>query len=406
MMAAMPALPLPYGSFPDPAAKPPIYRKPPAKGETVDTNNELACLKNAGTDKISLNGSKVIDGPVRDIDLAHIEIAAGSEQFWRIANAATDAFLDLAVIDQNGDPVPLSIVARDGAPLTDDNGDRLLPVPTTDFQLIPPSGRLEFMVPAPPEGQKAYLVSRQVDTGCSGDQVPSRKLAILTTSPASPQAGSAKLAVAAHAKIPDLFSGLLAAPVAATRTLVFAEYPRPGNDDQTDFYIFEKKPGAILRPFQMNSEPTLTVKAGTAEEWVIENWTRELHAFHIHQLHFRVLEINGRRMSEPPLLDVVNVPFATGIDTPGVPVVPGRVRIKLAFPDALAGDILFHCHLVDHEDNGMMGVLRIVPNNGNPIRKAEVSQPERSLAELLTNPPICRPVVTGESVPPVAAKPN
>jgi len=33
------------------------------------------------------------------------------------------------------------------------------------------------------------------------------------------------------------------------------------------------------------------------------------------------------------------------------------VRIKLFFPESLAGDIPFHCHLVDHEDNGMMAVL-------------------------------------------------
>ncbi len=389
--AAIAALPLPYGSLPDPNAKPPVHRRPPSKGETVDTNNELACLNNAGTDVISLNGSKIIDGRVKDLDLAHVEIAAGSSQFWRVVNAATDAFLNLSLIDQYGNSVALRIVARDGAPLTDDHGNRLHPAPTSDPQLIPPSGRLEFMVPAPPEGQKAYLVSRQVDTGCSGDNVPGRKLLILTGGPPSMRQTAGKPVDTTLAKSPNLFSGVLAAPVTATRTLAFAEYPRPGKDDQPDFYIFEKKPGAVLRPFHTGDEPTLTVKAGTAEEWVIENWTRELHAFHIHQLHFRVLEVNGRRLPNPPLLDVVNVPFAAGIDTQGAPVVPGRVRIKLAFPDALAGDILFHCHLVDHEDNGMMGVVRVIPKDGNPIRKAEVSQEQRSLSALLANPPICRP---------------
>jgi FtsP/CotA-like multicopper oxidase with cupredoxin domain len=404
--AAIAALPLPYGSFPDPNAKPPVHRKPPSKGEAVDTNNELACLNNAGTDVISLNGSKIIDGRVKDLDLAHVEIAAGSSQFWRVINAATDAFLNLSLIDQNGEAVALAIVARDGAPLTDDRGNRLHPASTTDAQLIPPSGRLEFMVPAPPPGQKAYLISRQVDTGCSGDNVPGRKLAIVTGGPPSQRPVSAKPVETALTKSPDMFSGLVAAPVTATRTLAFAEYPRPGNDDQTDFYIFEKKPGATLHPFHMGDEPTLTVKAGTAEEWVIENWTRELHAFHSHQLHFRVLEINGQRLPEPPLLDVVNVPFATGIDTAGAAVIPGRVRIKLSFPDALAGDILFHCHLVDHEDNGMMGVLRVIPKDGNPMRKAEVSKGQRSLAALLANPPICRPATPAGASSAEQAKAN
>ena len=76
-----------------------------------------------------------------------------------------------------------------------------------------------------------------------------------------------------------------------------------------------------------------------------------------------MLEIDGRRLDDPPLLDVVSVPFAsaTGYHSAEGPVRPGRVRIKLSFPAALAGDIPFHCHLADHEDNGMMAVLRVLP---------------------------------------------
>ncbi len=142
-----------------------------------------------------------------------------------------------------------------------------------------------------------------------------------------------------------------------------AEYPRPGSEDQIDFYIVERKPGAVLKPYGMSEPPAITVKAGTTEEWIVENWTNELHAFHIHQVHFRLLEIDGQRADNPPLLDVVNVPYATatGYHSKEGPIRPGRVRIKLTFPPALAGDIPFHCHLVDHEDNGMMAVLRVVP---------------------------------------------
>ena len=120
--------------------------------------------------------------------------------------------------------------------------------------------------------------------------------------------------------------------------------------------------GAVLKPYAMGDKPMITVNAGTTEEWVVENWTNELHAFHIHQVHFRLLEIDGEPLHQPPLLDVVNVPYATatGYHSKEGPVRPGRVRIKLAFPAALAGDIPFHCHLTDHEDNGMMAVLRVL----------------------------------------------
>jgi FtsP/CotA-like multicopper oxidase with cupredoxin domain len=388
--AAMNA-PLPYGDVSAPPP-PPAHEKDRHAGEAVDTDNELACTDAAGVDRISLNGAKVIDGRVKDADLAHYEIAAGSVQFWRVVNAATDAFLNLAVIDDAGKAIPLQIVARDGAPVTDDKGTRQHPAPVTDYQLVPPSGRLEFLVPAPPVGHKSYFVSHQVDTGCSGDQVPERKLGIITAGPPTPNAAPVNAAALTPKAEADTFTGLMTHKTETTRTLALAEFPRPGSADQTDFYIFEQKPGAIIRPFMMDGEPTVTVPAGTTEEWVVENWTRELHAFHVHQLHFRVLEVGGQKQPNPELLDVVNVPYATNTDKPGAPVIPGRVRIKLYFPEAMAGDILFHCHLVDHEDNGMMGMVRVLPKNaGNPTRKVELPWGGKSLAAMLANPPICRP---------------
>jgi FtsP/CotA-like multicopper oxidase with cupredoxin domain len=388
--AAMNA-PLPYGDLSGPAPEPAHARDKHA-GEAVDTDNELACTDNAGVDRISVNGAKIIDGRVRDADLAHYEIAAGSVDFWRVANAATDAFLNLAVIDDTGKAVPLTIIARDGAPVTDDKGTRQHPAPVTDYQLVPPSGRLEFLVPAPPAGHKAYFVSHQVDTGCAGDQVPERKLGLITAGPPLPNTVPVNAAALAPKTEADTFTGLMGHKTDTVRTIALAEYPRPGATDRNDFYIFEKKPGAIIRPFMMDSEPTVTVSAGTTEEWVVENWTRELHAFHVHQLHFRVLEIDGHKQPNPELLDVVNVPFATNIDKPGAVTVPGRVRIKLYFPEAMAGDILFHCHLVDHEDAGMMGMVRVVSKTAGSLpRKAELPWGGKSLAAMLANPPVCRP---------------
>jgi FtsP/CotA-like multicopper oxidase with cupredoxin domain len=347
----------------------------------IETAHEPGCSSNEGADEITLNGSKVLDGQVQDADLAPVQIASGTTQLWRVLNAATDAFLDLALIDENGKPVPVSVVARDGAPLTDDDGRRVDEGPTTVSQLVPPSGRLEFLVAAPPIGRKVYFVTHAVDTGCAGDKVPERRLALVTgtetaraMTAAAATAPAVWPAVPAAQTAPSLFSRLLARITDRQRVIALAEYPRPGATDQTDFYIVEKRPGAVLRPFAMDAPPAITVKAGSVEEWVIENWTNELHAFHIHQVHFRVLEINGRAVPNPPLLDVVNVPYATpGATAAGDGgVVPGRVRIKVRFPDELAGDIPFHCHLVDHEDNGMMAILRVLP-----------SKPTNDKAELL-----------------------
>lgn len=369
-------------------------REPSVPATAIDTAHELLCSTNAGIDQISLNGTPVPVGDGADDALAHYEVPAGGKALWRILNAATDAFLDLVIIDENGTPLPLEVIARDGVPLADDAGSPQPPAPTTAAQLVPPSGRLEILVEAPPPGVKAYLVTRSVDTGCAGDRVPERRLAVLTAAPsvaASPVVAAWPPATT-HA---TLFSGLMSRKTDRERVIAMAEYPRPGDSDETDFYIVERKPGAVLKPYEMGDPPAITVQAGTTEEWVVENWTHELHAFHIHQVHFRLLAVDGEPVADPPLLDVVNVPYATatGFGSTEGPVRPGRVRIKVSFPEALAGDIPFHCHLVDHEDNGMMAVLRVL--------SAKAPQQKASLPEdWLDHPPICR--ASGGGEPPQA----
>jgi FtsP/CotA-like multicopper oxidase with cupredoxin domain len=335
---------------------------PPATA--IDTAHELLCGANSGIDALSLNGTPVPVGEAPDSALANFELRAGRKQLWRILNAATDAFLDLAIVEENGKPLPIEVVARDGGALTDDTGKPLPGAETLSSQFVPPSGRIEVLVTAPPPGVKAYLVTHAVDTGCAGDRLPERRLAVVTSAASAASiAEPAPLAQVPAAPRHTLFDGLVARQTDRERVIAMAEYPRPGITDQVDFYIVERKSGAILKPYGMGSTPAVTVRAGTTEEWVIENWTNELHAFHIHQLHFRVLSIDGKAVTNPPLLDVVNVPYAeaTGYHSKEGPVRPGRVRIKLTFPESLAGDIPFHCHLVDHEDNGMMAVLRVRP---------------------------------------------
>jgi FtsP/CotA-like multicopper oxidase with cupredoxin domain len=341
-----------------PGSHTPKGRQSSHRATAIDTAHELLCGANSGIDAISLNGTPIPVGEAKDTALANFEIRAGRKQLWRILNAATDAFLDLALIDENGKPLPLEVVALDGSSLTDDAGAPLAVTSTLTSQFVPPSGRLEVLLTAPPPGVKAYLVTHAVDTGCAGDRLPERRLAVLTSAGEATEPAVAQVTQEVRS---NLFSGLMARPTEHERVIAMAEYPRPGLTDQVDFYIAERKPGVVLKPYGMEGPPAISVRAGTTEEWVIENWTNELHAFHIHQVHFRVLTIDGKPVVKPPLLDVVNVPYAeaTGYHSKEGPVRPGRVRIKLYFPESLAGDIPFHCHLVDHEDNGMMAVLRV-----------------------------------------------
>jgi FtsP/CotA-like multicopper oxidase with cupredoxin domain len=391
----------------------------------IDTRHELGCTNTATVDEISLNGAPVVDGPAADKDLAPLSMSVGTTQLWRFVNAATDAFLDLALIDEAGKPVPIQVLARDGSPMIDDAGHPTDSPPTTEQQLVPPAGRIEFLVSAPALDQKVYLVSHAVDTGCTGDSVPERRLGILTALPYTADAAQ-QAQVPPRTTSPNMFAGLLSRKTENKRVIAFAEYPRPGDEDQTDFYIAERRPGVALVPYQMNGAPTITVPADSVEEWTVENWTNEVHAFHIHQVHFRVLSVNGQPVADGALLDTVTVPAAAPVaarssgivasgpaltvasasraavvPTPSAPVsgtspsspdvtgasqvAPGQVRIKLFFPESLAGDIPFHCHLVDHEDNGMMGVLRVISRGSPNAAGANTNGVDTSTAARVTH---------------------
>jgi FtsP/CotA-like multicopper oxidase with cupredoxin domain len=89
------------------------------------------------------------------------------------------------------------------------------------------------------------------------------------------------------------------------------------------------------------------VQLGTVEDWVITNKAGMDHPFHIHTNHFQVVSRNGQ---PEPLLgwkDVVNIPAYE------------TVTIRIPFRD-FAGKTVYHCHILDHEDQGMMGIVEII----------------------------------------------
>jgi FtsP/CotA-like multicopper oxidase with cupredoxin domain len=60
------------------------------------------------------------------------------------------------------------------------------------------------------------------------------------------------------------------------------------------------------------TDPDITVHQGDVEDWVIENRSRESHAFHIHQIHFILTKWDGVPVDEPFLKDTINVPYWDG----------------------------------------------------------------------------------------------
>jgi suppressor of ftsI len=251
-----------------------------------------------------------------------IEIAPGERQFWRIVNASPDLYADLEV-----DSVSLDVVALDGMPFA--YHDPSIRSRSMSHVLLPPAGRVEAIVAGPPADSHAALRSRCFDTGPDGDSNPAMVLADIVS-----------------AQSPNLQAraGLGGSPVYATfspTTLKRVEASDPQfvvtfTEDKQGFYINGQK-------FEMNSGPMLTVDVGSLQRWRVMNSTKEVHPFHIHQVHFLPYAAERNAVKDPAWVDTVNVPYGSSVD------------LVMDFTDPIIrGMSLFHCHLLKHEDKGMM----------------------------------------------------
>jgi FtsP/CotA-like multicopper oxidase with cupredoxin domain len=248
------------------------------------------------------------------------------------------------------------VVAIDGVPIKTSARDATA-IAWVDHIGVPPGARVEFIVTGPPLGVPGLLVTRTVDTGQGGENDPNRALATIAARMDAPEP---------QAMLPGSAEPLPAAPrpwlgdvaPARVRRLYFSEkLEDPNNPNSaTTFYITVE--GQTPAPYDPNSDvPNIVVKQGDVEDWIIENRSTELHAFHIHQLHFMLLDWSGTPVNEPFLRDTVNVPYyrPSSLTYPSV-----RVRMDFRDPNTV-GTFVYHCHLLEHEDGGMMGTIRVEP---------------------------------------------
>jgi suppressor of ftsI len=98
------------------------------------------------------------------------------------------------------------------------------------------------------------------------------------------------------------------------------------------------------------SRTDIRVKLGAIEEWTIRNEADELHTFHIHQGPYQLIEINGVPQPADDHRDIVDVPIG------------GEVKVIIPFTNPLiVGRFVYHCHILSHEDKGMMATIEVTP---------------------------------------------
>ena len=113
--------------------------------------------------------------------------------------------------------------------------------------------------------------------------------------------------------------------------------------------------GALFYDHHGMAGPTFVAGLNTVEEWKIANDSPEWHNFHLHVDDYQVVRENGKALKgEPQWAD-------------SIAIAPRKtITIRIPFAD-YAGTFVFHCHVLVHEDHGMMAIVKVVDRGAPPL---------------------------------------
>ena len=252
--------------------------------------------------------TRTVNGQVDPV----LTVRTNETQMLRLANIGADIWYRLKLSGTQ-----FRVIAQDANPVAK--------VWTTDELVLPPGKRYDVLVRWPNAGTHT-LETLPYSTGPDGDNYPQRRLMTVNVEgdPVPDIAWPTSLAPP---------SPLATDKVDRTRQFVFSE-----NTKTNQFYINGKQFDA--------TRVNVVAKLGTTEEWTLKNISREEHPFHIHVNDFLVMAVNGKPVESYSEQDTVPLP------------VGGEVRIRMHF-NRFVGTYVFHCHILAHEDNGMMNIVDV-----------------------------------------------
>ncbi|AVR09881.1 multicopper oxidase family protein [Burkholderia thailandensis] len=264
-------------------------------------------------------------------------IALTGDERWRVWNACSARYLRIAFDD-----------GRAFAHIGTDGGLFEAPRDVTSL-LLAPGERAEIVARAGDRASRAVLTALEYDRGKMA--MSDAAHGSLPPDPAMPLADVAFESAAPRA-LPDRLRAVpaLGEPV-AHKEVAFGEQM-----DRNAMMRADARGRPAGMRFMVNGatfEPhraTLTSRRGDVESWTIRNETDMDHPFHLHGTQFQVVEreIGGKTTPEP---------YRAWRDT--VNVRKGE-RVRILTTQTERGERMFHCHILEHEDLGMMGTLKVV----------------------------------------------
>ncbi|MEX0988694.1 MAG: multicopper oxidase family protein [Actinomycetota bacterium] len=247
----------------------------------------------------------VVNGQLRP----EVSIREGETQLWRLANISADTWFDVKLRGHT-----LHVIAEDAWPVAE--------VWPADSLVLPPGKRFDVLVQGGDTGV-TELITRTYDQGFQ--VFPEETLAMVAVS------GGGDPAPIPEQMAP--FEDLEGAEIAQERSFDFTIQPKP-----LEFLIN----GKAYNHHRIDATPTL----GTVEEWTLTNNSTEQHPFHIHVNDFQVMSVDGKPYDAKGRQDTVVLPIG------------GEVVIRIPFED-FDGKFVFHCHILFHEDHGMMAIVDV-----------------------------------------------
>lgn len=245
-----------------------------------------------------------------------IAIQPGETQLWHFINIAANQYFRISIDGQS-----MQVLSRDGNTVTRRVDAKAV--------LIGPSARFSVLVVGPAAGRHDVTLGA-ANTGPAGDTYPAQRLAIL-------ESGGAAVATKQITSPYPQAEDFRQEKVAKVRQFAFQD----SDSDPNTFYIN----GTRFDAGKVNT----TVKLGDLEEWRLYNPSQELHQFHIHQTDFQVVEINGKPVRFSGYRDNVYIPAT------------GSITLRIPFRDpVMLGKFVYHCHILEHEDGGMMQAIQVV----------------------------------------------
>ncbi len=248
-----------------------------------------------------------------------LDVQIGARERWRFVNSANGRYFNLRLPGHS-----FMVIGWDGG---------ILPEPyAADTLLIAPGERYEVLVDlAGTPGETLTLETIHYDRGHNiPDPGPKPVFRIRFAG----RAAALGPLPASWGPIPEISIG----PTTPTRSIVLGEQEASGPGEEPSFFIND---------LAFPNVPPILAAPGDVEIWSVRSATEMDHPFHLHGMFFKVLDVDGVAPLHHGWKDTVNV--------------PQNATLRFAVRYGAAGRWMYHCHILEHAERGMMAELVLSP---------------------------------------------